>query len=77
MFATTITQKWQMTLPKAIRIKLGITKPGRAVVSLTKNGDISITQSPSIFDLAGTIKPKKIYSALSLREKEELPYERT
>lgn len=77
VYATTITQKWQMTLPKAIRLKLGITRPGKAVVSLTKNGDVIISQSPSIFDLAGTIKPKKILPATSLREIAGQPYERT
>jgi bifunctional DNA-binding transcriptional regulator/antitoxin component of YhaV-PrlF toxin-antitoxin module len=76
-YATTITQKWQMTLPKAIRIKLGITKPGKATVSLTKRGDITISQSPSIFDLAGTIKPKKTLPATSLREIADQQYERT
>lgn len=59
LYPTTITAKWQMTIPKQVRKTLGLKRPGRAVLSVEpKQKTITIQQPPSIFDLAGTFVPK-------------------
>jgi len=74
---TTITQKWQMTLPKDIRELLGISEPGRVFISANKKTKtIKIKKTQDILDLAGKFKPKKVYNALNLREIMENNYER-
>ena len=66
LYPTTITSKWQMTIPKQVRKTLGLKRQGRVVI-----------QPPSIFDLAGTFHPKrnKGVSVLKAREYMERHYE--
>lgn len=58
--STTLTQKWQMTLPKQIRLALGIKKPGSLLVELVdkKKKIIRVQVKPSFLDLAGSIPVK-------------------
>lgn len=59
LYPTTITQKWQMTIPVPVRKYFGVTRPGRVFLELhDKEKAVTITQGPSIFDLAGTFVPK-------------------
>ena len=59
VYATTITKKWQMTIPKQVRKSLGLTRTGRVVLTVEpKRKTFVIHQPPSIFDLAGTFIPK-------------------
>lgn len=57
---TTITQKWQMTLPKKIRDSLGLEKPGRFLLEVVdpKEKLIKIKKEPNILDLAGSLPAK-------------------
>ena len=80
IYHTTLTQKWQMTIPKHVRNVLGLTRPGRIVVAVEpKRKAFMIEQPPSIFDLAGTFTPKdkKIINAVKIRDYMETHYERT
>ncbi len=59
MIPTSITSKWQMTIPREIRKALGLKKPGRVLLSLErKQKTLKIHQPKSIFDLAGTFVPR-------------------
>ena len=80
LYPTTITQKWQMTIPKAVRKAIGLTRPGRVVLTVEpKRKTFSIDQPLSIVDLAGTFKPRrnKGVNVLKAREWMERHYERT
>lgn len=81
IYHTTLTKKWQMTIPKQVRKALGLTRPGRIVVGVEpKRKAFMINQPPSIFDLAGTFTPKeksKIINAVKTRDYMETHYERT
>lgn len=80
LYPTTITSKWQMTLPKEARKMLGLEKTGKVFLSVDKKKKFfTVTQVKSIFDLAGTFKPKrhKGVSVLKAREYMEKHYERT
>ncbi len=60
LYPTTITEKWQMTIPKQVRKTLGLTRPGRVVVTVEpKRKAFMIHQPPSIFDFAEKFKPKR------------------
>lgn len=73
----TITQKWQMTLPKDIRALLNLTKPGRVFIDADKRKKtIKIKPVQDIIALAGKFKPKKVYNAVKLREIMENNYKR-
>lgn len=75
---TTITQKWQMTLPKDIRTLLGIYEPGRVFISANKKTKtMKIKKPESIFDLAGKLVPKrKPIDPVKIRELMENNYVR-
>lgn len=79
---TTITQKWQMTLPKKIRELLGIDEPGVYQVEVVnqKAKTISIKPGLSLLDLAGSIPSKnkrgKSIDSLDIRDFMEKNYER-
>lgn len=79
---TTITQKWQMTLPKKIRILLGLKKPGAFLLEVVDKKEklIKLKESPSILALAGSIPAKykkgKNIDKLDLGEYMEKNYER-
>ncbi|MBI5620341.1 hypothetical protein HY949_01005 [Candidatus Gottesmanbacteria bacterium] len=80
LYPTTITEKWQMTIPKAVRKSLGLTRTGRVVIAVEpKRKAFMISQPPSLFDLAGTFTPRrnKGVSVLKAREWMERHYERT
>lgn len=80
LYPTTITEKWQMTIPKAVRTSLGLTRTGRVVIAVEpKRKAFMISQPPSILDLAGTFTPKdkrKIIDAVKARDLLETSYER-
>lgn len=81
LYPTTITKKWQMTIPKAVRKALGFTRTGRVVIAVEpKRKAFMISQPPSLFDLAGKFTPKdkrKIVDAVKARDFFETRYERT
>ena len=80
IYHTTLTKKWQMTIPKQVRKALGLTRPGRIVVGVEpKRKAFMIDQPPSILELAGTFIPRrnKGVSVLKARAWMERHYERT
>ena len=80
LYPTTITEKWQMTIPKAVRKSLGLTRTGRVVIAVEpKRKAFTISQPQSLFDLAGTFTPRrnKGVNVLKAREWMEHHYERT
>lgn len=80
LYPTTITEKWQMTIPKAVRKTLELKHTGRVVLTVEPvRKTFAISQPPSIFDLAGTFHPKRNrgVSVLKSREYMERHYERT
>lgn len=69
-YQTTITKKGQITIPKKIRGILKLRAGEKLFVEFEKKKqEIRIKSSPSIFELAGKFKPKKIEEAVKLREK--------
>ncbi|MCX6793862.1 MAG: AbrB/MazE/SpoVT family DNA-binding domain-containing protein [Candidatus Gottesmanbacteria bacterium] len=81
LYPTTITSKWQMTLPKAARKLLDIKSTGRVMLDVDpKKKIMMVKKSPSFLDLAGTFTPKdreKIVNAVKIRDYMEKHYERT
>jgi AbrB family looped-hinge helix DNA binding protein len=79
LYPTTITSKWQMTLPKAARDLLDIKSTGKVMLDVDpKKKIMMVKKSPSFLDLAGTFVPKKNkgVSVLKAREYMEKHYER-
>lgn len=75
---TTITNKWQMTIPLAVRLALSLDKPGRVLLEIEKEEKkIKIKKPVDFFDLAGTFEPKKPVDAVKIRDLMENSYERT
>lgn len=60
MYATTMTQKGQVTIPAPIRKKLGL-KRGEKVSFEEKEGQVIIKLAPSLRDLMGSLKTTKKY----------------
>ena len=80
IYHTTLTQKWQMTIPKHVRNVLGLTRPGRIVVAVEpKRKAFMIEQPPSILILRVHLRQrtKKIINAVKIRDYMETHYERT
>ena len=81
LYPTTITEKWQMTIPKAVRRAIGLKRPGRVVLTVEPQRKAFLIDQPlSIFELAGTFTPKdkrKIIDAVKVRHYMETHYERT
>lgn len=79
---TTITQKWQMTLPKKIRDQLGFRDPGAFLLEVVdeKRKLLKIKKKPSFMDLAGSIPAKnkkgRNIDKLDIREYMEKTYKR-
>ncbi|MCX6706158.1 MAG: hypothetical protein NTV24_03610 [Candidatus Woesebacteria bacterium] len=77
---TTITQKWQMTLPKKIRQVLGIQKPGQILLEVTDQKCLKISQKGSILELAASLPPKnknnQILDIANVRDYIEKNYQR-
>lgn len=77
MTYSTITQKWQVTLPKEIRTFLGLEKPGRVLLEVDRKKKLlKIESAPDILSLAGKFKAKKTINALKIREIMEHDYQR-
>ena len=70
VYTTTITQKGQVTIPVEIRKLFDLKQGGKVFIEALKDGKaITLTPKKSIFDLAGTYKPKKVENAVFIREK--------
>jgi len=55
-----ITSKWQIHIPIAIRQKLNLTHPSQATIKTTKKGEILIKpKEGGVLSLAGILKGKK------------------
>lgn len=67
IYRTNITQKGQVTIPKPIRDELRL-KPNIQVIISYEDKSLKIRPSQTILDLAGVFKPKKVISALTLRQ---------
>ncbi|HLB60375.1 MAG TPA: AbrB/MazE/SpoVT family DNA-binding domain-containing protein [Patescibacteria group bacterium] len=66
---TTITSKFQVHIPVAIRKKIGLTKHGRAVIRVEKDKIIiEPKKAPNILDLAGKFKVKNPIPAEKIRD---------
>ncbi len=78
LIQTTITSKWQMTIPLAARKALFLDKPGKVLLEIEKKEkNIKIKKPVDFFDLVGTFKPKKPINAVKIRDLMENFYERT
>lgn len=70
IYTSTITKKGQMTIPKPLRDVLGLEEGEKIFIEAEKDKkEIRIRPYPSIFELAGKFKPKKIENAIKIREK--------
>lgn len=60
MQTTTITQKWQMTIPKTVRDFLGLEKPGEVLIEVVDSKDklIRLKKKISFLSLAGSLPAK-------------------
>ncbi len=72
---TTVTQKGQVTLPKKIREHIGIGIYNKVFVE-AKDDYIAIKPAFDIFEIAGTMKPKKKKPVLQARKNMEKQYRR-
>lgn len=74
---TSVTQKGQITLPKALRESVNINLFDKVIVTVGR-GYLKIKPTQDILDIAGTFKPKKNKnrSALQAREAMEGRYTR-
>ncbi len=72
---TSVTQKGQVTIPQAMRRRLGIRAFGR-VVLVGAHDHVRVMAAQDILDLAGTYIPKRKKSVLKAREEMEKNYER-
>lgn len=72
---TTVTQKGQVTLPKAVREAFGIDKYDKVTIE-AKSGYIKIKPTVDILDIAGTFHPRQRKSVLKAREYMETHYKR-
>lgn len=81
LYPTTITSKWQMTIPKGARRLLDIKAPGRIMLDVDAGKkSMQVKKTPSFLDLAGTFTPKnkkRIMDAVKTRDYMEKHYERT
>lgn len=81
-YPTTITQKWQMTIPKGVRLLLGWQEPGEALIEVVdkKKKLLRLSKKPSFLELAGTLPAKnkrgKKIDILKTRDYMEKHYER-
>lgn len=78
LIQTTITSKWQMTIPLSVRKALLLDKPGKVLLEIEKKEKkIKIKKTINFFDLAGTFIPKNKVNAVKIRDMMENSYERT
>ena len=72
---TSITQKGQLTIPKHLRQKLGLTAYSKVHLTADKNS-IKIVPTYDILDLAGQFKPKQKKEILKARQQMDEDYKR-
>jgi AbrB family looped-hinge helix DNA binding protein len=73
----TVTQKGQVTIPLAYRQAFNIKPLSKVKFSVNKSKlTIEASQHPSIFDLAGKIKPNKNKPLMTFRDEMERNYTR-
>ncbi len=73
IYRTNITQKGQLTIPKSIRDELQL-KPNIQVIISYENQVLKIRPSQTILNIADTLKPQRVVSALELRKKMSQSY---
>ena len=73
---TTLTQKGQITIPKALRDYLSLKSYDRVIIEKADQFLKILPIGPSIFDLAGTFKIPKNKPLTSAREAMEKNYSR-
>ncbi len=75
-YATSVTKKFQMTLPKEVRNALNVA-PGQKRITVidAKRGIIRIDPVPDIMSISGMFKAPKGKNALKAREYMEKHYE--
>ena len=80
--STTITQKWQMTLPKNIRELLSLKKPGSFLLEVVgkKEKLLKIKRKPDFLALAGSLptenKKGETLDVVKIRDYIEKSYQR-
>jgi len=76
-FATTLTQKGQITIPKYFREVLGLRVGDKIELGLDqKNKKVKLERLPTAEELAGSFKVKNPIDPVKLREYMETHYER-
>ena len=76
-YITTITKKWQLTIPKTLRDFFEITQPGKVALILNRKEKKVSFKQVHFLALAGAFKPKiKKENPVKLRAKMETSYER-
>jgi AbrB family looped-hinge helix DNA binding protein len=76
-YSTTITKKGQITIPKQIRVALGLRETDKFLVELPQRGNvIKVTPVEDFIDIAKGIKMRKKIDPVKARELMEEKYER-
>lgn len=65
---TTITPKFQVHIPVAVRRKIGLRRSGRAIIKAQKNQIVIKPLKSGIISLAGKFKVKKPIPAEKIRD---------
>ena len=74
-YVTSITRKGQMTVPKAVREKLGLRVPSKVVLDHDEaRGVLTLAPAEDILDLAGSLTPGEVVPATEIRERMERDY---
>jgi len=77
VYQTTLTKKGQIVIPKKVREMLGLKPAQKLTIEVSPDKkEVRLKPEPDIIDLAGSIKPKKVISALKTRELFEKNYGR-
>lgn len=72
---TSVTQKGQVTIPKKIRDKVGLSINSKVYIEAVGNS-IKVTPAYDILDLAGQFKPKNKKEILKARQELDNSYQR-
>ncbi|OFW63484.1 MAG: hypothetical protein A2Z35_00140 [Actinobacteria bacterium RBG_19FT_COMBO_36_27] len=70
MSTTTITKKGQITIPKSVRVKLGLKEGDKVIVKFTQ-GKAFVRKIPSIFDLQASVQVPEDVKKSSWKEIEK------
>lgn len=70
-YIVTITKQGQISIPAPLRKKYGLDKFRKAIVSSTKEGNLTIEPFQDLLSLKGVIKTKKKVSSKQIREEFE------